>query len=315
MKLPPTASHSADDLWEMPPMGACFTISFMLPFERADVFEQLLGSPSTNVPPLGSSSLVEFTLMRPGYDKRDEMSAGCVRRAAFAAPAYGEVISELTVAERGDPNDAEGGVSELVWRQLSSSTNLNLVGDGHYLPEFGVTLEGNPGGTVCTLRYNFAKAEMGGPLCCLGCMMPTLLKWNLQSSIDSVWYKDMISRGYQAVRRPFVHRTRDLDEERQIRERALTPRQQPSSPGADVILEAIPQYSSRQYDESEYDPYHQRQSQRSYRSESSDHRELSTGRSGVDDRIESSRYGSARSRGSSAISHGSARSSDRRYGT
>ena len=57
------------------------------------------------------------------------MSAGCVRQVQFAQPFFGETISELTVADRGAAS-GEDGRSEIVWRQLVSSTRLNLLGDG-----------------------------------------------------------------------------------------------------------------------------------------------------------------------------------------
>ena len=61
------------------------------------------------------------------------------RSVTFAQPFYGMTTSELAVASRGDP-EAEEGISELVWRQLQSSTRLNLLGDGQHPPEFGVVL-------------------------------------------------------------------------------------------------------------------------------------------------------------------------------
>ena len=119
------------------------------------------------------------------------MSPGCVRRVEFAAPFYGETTSELMVCDRGP--DRGDGVSQIIWRQLESSTRLNLLGHRGYYPEFGVVLEGGPGGTLVTMRYNFAKADMKGPLCFLPKCMPDLLKWHLHGSIGSVWHMEMVS--------------------------------------------------------------------------------------------------------------------------
>ena len=119
------------------------------------------------------------------------MSPGCVRRVEFAAPFYGETTSELMVCDRGP--DRGDGVSQIIWRQLESSTRLNLLGHRGYFPEFGVVLEGGPGGTLVTMRYNFAKADMKGPLCFLAKCMPDLLKWHLHGSIGSVWHMEMVS--------------------------------------------------------------------------------------------------------------------------
>lgn len=109
------------------------------------------------------------------------MSAGCVRRVSFFAPFCGETTSELVVADRGSP--AADGQSRVVWRQLESSTRLNLLGetlaDGEAFPEFGVALEGGPGGTLVTMTYNFARVDLRGPLFFLASCMPALLRWHL----------------------------------------------------------------------------------------------------------------------------------------
>ena len=143
---------------------------------------------------------------------------------SFAAPFFGETVSELTVAERGGESK-EGGRSVVVWRQLETSTRLNLLGDGQSLPEFGVELESGAQGSLVTLRYNFAKAEMSGPLCFLVGCMPSLLKWHLHASIASVWHIEMVRRGHVPLKRPFGDIRGDLDEEERIRQRARTPRQ------------------------------------------------------------------------------------------
>ena len=152
-----------------------------------------------------------------------QISAGLVRKVSFAAPFFGETVSELTVAERGSA-DADSGRSEVVWRQLHSSTRLNLLGDRGHLPEFGVVLEGGPQGALVTLRYNFARAEMSGPLCFLVGCMPSLLKWHLHASIANVWHIEMVRRGYIPLKRPFLQMRSDLDEEESIRQAARTPR-------------------------------------------------------------------------------------------
>lgn len=151
------------------------------------------------------------------------MSPGCVRRVSFAAPFFGETVSELIVAEAGEAVD--GGRSEVVWRQLHSATRLNLLGDGRsLLPEFGVELEGGPDGTLVTMRYNFMRAEMSGPLCFLVGCMPSLLKWHLHAHIASVWHMEMVRRGHVPLKRPFRRMGNDVDEEDLIKRRALQTR-------------------------------------------------------------------------------------------
>lgn len=138
-------------------MAGGFDVTFSIPFSRVDVYKELLVPDS----PLGSSPNVTFRILRPGYDEADPMSPGCVRRVEFGAPFNGETVSELTVAERG-PN--ESGSSSIKWRQLESSTKLNLLGnpaEGDY-PEFTVTLEGGPQGTLVKLIYNFARVRRRG---------------------------------------------------------------------------------------------------------------------------------------------------------
>ena len=214
-QLPRGASRSESDLAPSPDMGG-FSLSFMLPFERTAVYDELLIKDN----PLGSSPNVQFTILRPGYSS--EMSAGCVRQASFVAPFFGETTSELTVAERG-PEDSYGK-SHVVWRQLESSTRLNLL-DGRHLPEFGVVLEGGEMGTLVTMRYNFSRAEMQGPLCCLASCLPALLRWHLHASVGAVWHLEMVRRGYLPLKRPqFSRIIQDLSEEEQIRLRATLPK-------------------------------------------------------------------------------------------
>ena len=145
------------------------------------------------------------------------LSPGCVRRASFAAPFYGETTSELIVAQRGDPDNEAHATSSLVWRQLDSATRLNLLGDGSHLPEFGVLLEGGPGVTLVTLTYNFASARMHGPLCFLVMCMPQLLKWHLHTKIASEWHLQMLYRNHVPRKRPFRRLANDVDEEERIK--------------------------------------------------------------------------------------------------
>ena len=205
--LPRLATRSPDDL-RSPRFGRSrdmggFTISFMIPFERIDIYDELVSTSN----PLGSPPNVVITVLREGYS--GGMSAGCVRRVGFVAPFYGETISELMVAERGPDDRREHGKSCIVWRQLESSTRLNLLGERSATPEFEVELEGGPGGTLVTLYYNFARAEMRGPLCFLAGCMPSLLKWHMHASVVTVWHMEMVRRNFVPLRKPtFGHLVR-----------------------------------------------------------------------------------------------------------
>jgi len=194
-----------------PHMGG-FSVTFHLPFTREDVFEQLLVKET----PLGSSPNCTFTIMRKGYTDGVEVSPGCVRKVTFAAPFFGETVSELTVAE------TYGEKSRIVWRQLTSSTRLNLLGRDGIPPEYIVELEGGVGGTLVTLRYNFYKADMKGPLFFLVNCMPSLLQYHLYSSIVDVWYMEMVHRGYPPEKKPvFTDLSANMSEEKRIRLKAL----------------------------------------------------------------------------------------------
>lgn len=66
--LPPGASQDPADLaaMEMPDMGG-FTLAFMIPFERCDVYDELLIKDN----PIGASPNMTFTELRPGYFDQD----------------------------------------------------------------------------------------------------------------------------------------------------------------------------------------------------------------------------------------------------
>lgn len=190
-----------------------FDISFFLPFSRQELYSELLVVDN----PLGSSPNVSFTVLRPGYT--EEVSPGFVRKCTFAAPFFGETISELTVAEPGTRFGP--GKSSIKWRQLESSTRLNLVGRDGILPEFLVELDGSEDGTLVRLAYNFAQVNVGGPLFCLVNCMPSLLRYHLHSSIVSVWHMEMVRRNHVPQKKPvFANLISDKSEEEAIRDQA-----------------------------------------------------------------------------------------------
>ena len=129
-----------------------------------------------------------------------QISPGCVRRCTFAAPFFGTTTSEMTVAEPGPATGS--GKSAIKWRQLESSTRMNLEGRDGISPEFLVELEGGAEGTLVTMTYNFAKVSMNGPLFCLLNCMPSLLKYHLHSSITSVWHMEMVRRNHVPKKKP-----------------------------------------------------------------------------------------------------------------
>ena len=176
MSLPAGASRPPSDglppqFDDSPDMGG-FSVSFFLPFERLDVYNELLSRDN----PLGSSPNAQFKILRPGYTEGMVMSPGCVRRVVFGSPNFGETVSELTAAE---PGPDVSGKSFIKWRQLHTATRMNLLGRGHHPVEFIVELEGGQGGTLITLRYNFESIDMKGPLFCIVSCLPQLLKYQL----------------------------------------------------------------------------------------------------------------------------------------
>ncbi len=155
-ELPAGASDGDGTFASSPDMGG-FTVLFSLPFSRLDVYKELL----IHDQPLGSSPNVTFTLLRPGYTADAPISPGAVRRVEFGPPFHGSTVSELTVAERGAADGS--GFSAIKWRQLESTTRLNLLGRDGQPPEFTVTLEGSKQGTLIKLHYNFDRARPTPP--------------------------------------------------------------------------------------------------------------------------------------------------------
>ena len=213
------ASASLDELTEPQPppwMGGGFDVHFVLPFARSSVWTELLAEY-----PLGSSmDRAQHTILRPGYTEGEVVSPGCVRRAEFvAADASGYTISELVEADAGHGRE---GAAVLKWRQLETSTALDLLGcDGH-LPEFTVRLLGGDAGTLVTLAYNFASVRVRGGLCCIACLLPRLLKANLDSRMGGAWLADMRERKYAEVESPnFPALLSDKTEEETIRKAAI----------------------------------------------------------------------------------------------
>ena len=204
-----------------PDLGGGFTIRFCLPFGRHELYKELTLPEN----PLGSSPSAIFEILRPGFTEGVTISPGCVRMVTFSAPFFGSTVSELTVADSG-PTDGMG-TSKVKWRQLESSTRLNLQGRDDHAPEFAIELEGGAEfGTLVTLTYNFATAEMHGPLSCFswGCM-PQLLRYHLHSSIVSVWHMEMVRRCYVPIRKPtFTALSADRTEEDAIRAAAAAPK-------------------------------------------------------------------------------------------
>ena len=212
--LPAGASEGDGNFDTSPELGG-FVVQFSIPFSRTDVYKELLVAEG----PLGSSPNVTFTIRRPGIAGGQPISPGCVRAVEFGAPFHGTTVSELTVAEKGTENGP--GFSAVKWRQLESTTRLNLLGDGTHLPEFTVTLEGSKSGTLVKLYYNFSKVDMKGPLFCFSSCMPNLLKWHLTSTISNVWHMEMVRRGYIPEKKPvFGNITADKSEEAEIKARA-----------------------------------------------------------------------------------------------
>ena len=68
-RLPRGASSSWDTIPSSPDMGG-FTLAFFVPFERLEVYDELLVADN----PLGATAEnMNFTILRPGYDPNDEV--------------------------------------------------------------------------------------------------------------------------------------------------------------------------------------------------------------------------------------------------
>ena len=67
-----------------------FTLSFMIPFERTDVYDELLVDDN----PLGSSPNVNFEIVRPGYDGY-AVQWRAIRSPALCGGAYVALTRKL----------------------------------------------------------------------------------------------------------------------------------------------------------------------------------------------------------------------------
>ena len=82
--LPAGASTSEEELGPMPRMGG-FELSFLLPFDRLAIYDELLVHPAIRHP-LGASPNVAFAVLRPGYDPNNEVREGTRPRDALLGP-------------------------------------------------------------------------------------------------------------------------------------------------------------------------------------------------------------------------------------
>jgi hypothetical protein len=83
-ELPAGTSQNAADLTPFSDMGAGFDLCFFIPFDRTEVYDELL----TTAPhgPLGSSPNVEFTILRPGFESKVG-AAYCPMRVLYLPPS------------------------------------------------------------------------------------------------------------------------------------------------------------------------------------------------------------------------------------
>ena len=189
--------------------GDAFTLVFSLPFDRADLYRELI-SPrqlgvdhtSVNIQITKRTDAAEAALQRElehsaRGNEADEikehlaevalssLSVGCERTVSFPD---GSVVSELV--ELVEPQ-------VIRWRQISSDRMTNMVGkDGGPLPEVTIVLDELPENKGTTIRmtydfYQILKAD-GTPLD--GALMSKLLTQATQG-----WGLDMVARGYQTV--------------------------------------------------------------------------------------------------------------------
>jgi len=201
-----------------------FSATFDLPFQRDDVFSELV---NTNQPLGLSSQNVKLFIQRQGKSPNAPVSVGCVRKAEFVGPFEGYTVSELVQVETG---------KLLRWEQLQSDTVFNLVGhevDGTLIhPECLIELETMSMGTRVRLFYTFSHVQVKHPLLCLltPCI-PGLLSWYLQRNVASTWVNEMGQKGHKVVTldqvgfkakatRSEEQRRRDKEEEERIKQKA-----------------------------------------------------------------------------------------------
>jgi hypothetical protein len=187
--------------------GDGFTLMFSLPFQRADIYRELispkqLGVDHSNVQIKitrrtdSEQAKLEQQLQESARGKESKeiiehvqssllssLSVGCERTVTFPD---GVVVSELV--ELVEP-------SVIRWRQVESKRSTNMVGKpGGDLPEVTIALDELPddAGTSIRMTYDFYQIIKEDGTALDGGMMSKLLSQATQG-----WAGDMASRGYQ----------------------------------------------------------------------------------------------------------------------
>ena len=168
------------------PLGTVQQILFTVPFERTDVYAELIDAER----PLGvdpTSATIKVTRSHDSAETLPTLEPGCVREIAFAS---GSTRSELLAL---DDN------SLIRWQELESSVALlKMHGIGRHKPTFTIHLADGPdGGTRVWLRYEFWRVEVQGK----GMLdaFPPQDAASIGPTLQRVWSSDMSARGYEAV--------------------------------------------------------------------------------------------------------------------
>ena len=140
--------------------------------------------------PLGADG-DNLKLSYPRGGVPEKLAVGCMRKAEFARPFKGHVLSELV----------ELKAPELVrWAQRESDCAVNFVsGAKGAAPEYSVSLASTDAGTELQLSYSFEKLSLKGLLCVFAPIAPMVLRVMLGRSLPAQWAAEMERRGYKAI--------------------------------------------------------------------------------------------------------------------
>ena len=173
-----------------------FTITFTLPFNRRDVWRELMSTTRQ----LGVDASVKTIVLENGAEQpgSSTLPVGLVRLVSI--PGEGSITSKLVEC------NAESGV--IVWELLvQRGCRFTLVAGNRDPVTTMISLEhvhacelafspARPVGTAVTLTYGCAGVR--GPGCLSGCFAGMDMQRGL-TQLEGEWHRDMLKRGYKPL--------------------------------------------------------------------------------------------------------------------
>jgi len=172
---------------------AGFNISFILPFKREDLWQELVADRMVGT---DNDDEIKYTIIRTGNDEENPVSVGCVREATYGSPVHGRTVSELLELK---------APSYIKWATLlQTDTVYEFIGRSDETPpSIALALKENKrtkahpeGGTTVTIKYDYSQVVVHGLFCCLSCFASDYIKSRMQKTLPEKWKDSMIHRGY-----------------------------------------------------------------------------------------------------------------------